>query len=371
MLQFSLLGTFGLLTSVTCWVFAVILFRVGTRGSEARKLALLLAIEGVTLATSNYVELYLTPAGFASTAYQTYHPISFILHILGDCLMLALYPVFLAAALKTKLARPFATKRVRVVLWGISISCFLVVLLGSPEFGMTLLYLMLALLFVFAFIASVHAWTVAEPGIARTRAGIFAIAFGFRDICWGIVYSFGLTMVYGGTYFAPVSDTLINLIYALGTMLAIPLIAYGILRTHLFDIDLRVRWTIKQSTLAAIVVTIIFVISDGADRYFSSELGDFGGLLAAALVVFFLTPLQNFAERIASAAMPNTENTPEYAAFRKMQVYEAAVDEALEEGGISDKERSLLNRLRDSLGVSESDAESIELEIVNRNASAA
>lgn len=38
-------------------------------------------------------------------------------------------------------------------------------------------------------------------------------------------------------------------LYVFGTFLAVPLIAYGILRTQLFDIDLRIRWTIKKSTL--------------------------------------------------------------------------------------------------------------------------
>ena len=143
-------------------------------------------------------------------------------------------------------------------------------------------------------------------------------------------------------------------------MVAIPLIGYGILRTHLFDIDLKIRRTIKQSTLAGIIVTIVFVLSEGADRLLSSELGSLAGLGAAAIVVFFLAPLQRFAERVASAAMPNTENTPEYAAFRKMQVYEEAVSEAHYEGGISLKERALLVRLRDSLGITESDAAAIE-----------
>jgi hypothetical protein len=69
-------------------------------------------------------------------------------------------------------------------------------------------------------------------------------------------------------------------------------IAYGILRTQLFDIDLRIRWTIKQSTLAAAVVSIIFVLSEGAERLLSSTLGDFTGLWAAGIVVFFLAPLQ-------------------------------------------------------------------------------
>ena len=40
-----------------------------------------------------------------------------------------------------------------------------------------------------------------------------------------------------------------------------------------------------------------------------------------------------------------------------------STNEALVEGGISPKERTLLIHLRDSLGVSESDAEAIELEL--------
>jgi hypothetical protein len=61
--------------------------------------------------------------------------------------------------------------------------------------------------------------------------------------------------------------------------------------------------------------------------------------------------------------MPNTENTPTYAAFRKMQVYEAALAEAQHEDGISDRERALLNSLRDSLDISASDARAIEAEL--------
>jgi tellurite resistance protein len=49
-----------------------------------------------------------------------------------------------------------------------------------------------------------------------------------------------------------------------------------------------------------------------------------------------------------------------------MQVYEAAVTEAQQGGGISQKERALLNRLRDSLGVSISDGEAIEVQMQAR-----
>jgi hypothetical protein len=126
---------------------------------------------------------------------------------------------------------------------------------------------------------------------------------------------------------------------------------------------LKIRWTIKQSTLAGVFIAIMYVISEGAAQFLSAELGNFAGLLAAAVVVFFLAPLQRFAESVAAKAMPNTQNTPEYAAFRKMQVYEAALTEALEEGGITHKERALLGRLRDSPGISMIDAETMEQEL--------
>ena len=103
-------------------------------------------------------------------------------------------------------------------------------------------------------------------------------------------------------------------------------------------------------------------MTEGADRLLASELGNWIGLLASALLMFFLTPLQRFAERVASVAMPHTKNTPEYAAYRKMQVYEAALDDALP-GGISEKERSLLNHLRDSLEIAPADAEALERDL--------
>jgi hypothetical protein len=160
-----------------------------------------------------------------------------------------------------------------------------------------------------------------------------------------------------------------KLVYALGTLTAIPLIAYGVLRTQLFDIDLRIRWTIKQSTVAAAILAVVFLVSEGASQFLSAELGNVAGLLAAAVVMFFLAPLQRFAESVASAAMPNTKNTPEYTMFRKMQVYEEAVSEAHYKGGISEKERALLVRLRDSLGISVSDADAIESDLIERQRS--
>jgi hypothetical protein len=231
-----------------------------------------------------------------------------------------------------------------------SVLLALAVVFTPSRIGTTLLYSMVTLLFVYALVASIHAWRTAKRGIARERAGIFALAFGVRDLGWTLSYAISSWVIWAQpelTAFTVMTDIswLGKFVYALGTLLAVPLITYGILRTQLFDIDLHIRWTIKQSTVAAVFVAVFYLVSEGADRLLESELGNVIGLIASALVMFFLVPVQRFAERVAGAAMPNTENTPEYAMFRKLQVYEAALAEALPDGNISDRERDLLDRL--------------------------
>jgi hypothetical protein len=357
-------GILAFVAVAMCWALALLLYRLGSPGGVARRLSLLLVVEGVTLVSSGYIDLMLTPAVRAHPLYPAWFRWQFVVHTLGDCAMLALYPPFLAAALNTRLTRPFGDRRLQAGLAVASLVLFFLVLWTPMTVGATVLYAALALVFWFALIASANAWYVAT-GPARTRARSFAFAFGIRDVCWGFVYADVVWQLWRGTMAETPSDAYdpIYVVYLLGTLLAVPLIAYGILRTQLFDIDLRIRWTIKQSTLAGVIIAIIYAVSEGADRLLSSELGSVAGLLAAAVVVFFLAPLQRFAERVASTAMPNTHDTPEYAAFRKLQVYEAAVAEALQGGGISVKERALLNRLRDSLAIAPGDAEMLERDL--------
>lgn len=365
MFQFNAIGMIALVATAMCWSLAVVLYRTGSPGSVARKLSLLLVVEGVTLISSGYIDLLITTEAKALAWYPGWFQAEFIVHTIGDCALLALYPPFLAAALNTPLVRPFGARKARLALAaGAVLLTFLTI--GTPmKLGATLLYLSLSLMFTFALIASIDAWRRAVAA-ARTRARSFAVAFGVRDLLWGYVYGNVAWQIWFKTMgYVPddVNDPVYT-IYLLGTLLAVPLIAYGILRTQLFDIDLRIRWTIKQSTLGGAILAILFVTTEAADRFLSSELGDYAGLAAAALIVFFLAPLQRFAEGVATKAMPNTKDTPEYVAFRKMQVYEAAVSEALQQEGISAKERALLGHLRASLGISEADADRIEQELL-------
>jgi hypothetical protein len=363
MIQLNYVAVLAIVAATMCWSLAVVLYRVGTAGSVARKLSLLLLIEGVTLISSGYIDSMLVPEIIETESYATWLTFETAVHTVGDGLMLVLYPPFLAAALGTRLTRPFERKASLAGLVSVATVSSLLALSAPTAYGPVPLYLLLCALFGYALCASIQAWRNAV-GEARLRARSFVIAFGIRDVFWFIAYGWAILLIHQGTYSVVEMDVTGTpyVMYALGTLLAVPLIAYGILRTQLFDIDLKIQWTIKQSTLAAIFVVVVYLVSEGADRFLSEELGNWAGLLASALVVFFLTPLQRFAESVASAAMPNTENTPEYATYRKMQVYESSLSDAFI-GGISEKERVLLDTLRDTLGISPADAQLLEKDL--------
>jgi hypothetical protein len=83
-------------------------------------------------------------------------------------------------------------------------------------------------MFIFALIASVDVWRN-SAGAARTRARAFTIAFGLRDACWGFVYSSAIYYIWLDLYSVvdPNAAGYGYVIYALGTLLAVPLIAYA------------------------------------------------------------------------------------------------------------------------------------------------
>ena len=107
---------------------------------------------------------------------------------------------------------------------------------------------------------------------------------------------------------------------------------------QLFDVDLRIKRTLKRGTIAAAFVATFFIISESAGNFLSSQFGTVLGVLGTAALMFFLDPLHSAAERVSNAAMPNTVDTPEYEAFRKLQVYDSAIRAALEDGHISDRQ---------------------------------
>jgi hypothetical protein len=128
-------------------------------------------------------------------------------------------------------------------------------------------------------------------------------------------------------------------------------IGYAILKAQVFDIDLKIKWGLRRGTVAGFLVGVFFVGSQLVENVTNAQFGLVGGSVVAGLAIFALRPVSRLVDRIADRAMPGVENTEEYVRFRKLQVYQTALDEMLLDGVLSAKDERVLAALGKQLGV--------------------
>src|SRR5262249_2736868 len=138
------------------------------------------------------------------------------------------------------------------------------------------------------------------------------------------------------------------------------LMGYGILRTQLFDIDLRLAASLRRGAVAAIVLFTFFASAALAEQFVSEAFGYVIGAGVTAILLLVSKPVERFAERLSRAVLPGVEASAEYLAFRKLEVYMDALEAAYEDGQISKEDRVILKRLQGKLGVEPVDAERLE-----------
>lgn len=221
----------------------------------------------------------------------------------------------------------------------------------------------------FALAATASAFRRAPRGsLQRARARWWFIAFGAQD---ALLASAAVLSLIGsatdpsgnaGNGFEVASSFLFPAVI----LVSAPLLAYGIAKTQLFDIDLRVKWGAARGAVTAILVAVFFVVEKLVETYASRVLGVTFGAISAGLMLFFVPRLNRAADRVADKAAPQVKPTSEYLAYKKVEVYRAAVESALEEGAGSIDERShrILTRLRTKLRLSDADASAVEAEVV-------
>ncbi len=147
------------------------------------------------------------------------------------------------------------------------------------------------------------------------------------------------------------------------------LIAYSLARHQLFNIDLKVRIAISRTTLASIFVAVFFVVSEGTAALVGDRLGGdpFAvglGIVAAGMLLFALHPLQTWASRVAQATMPGARSISDMTSDERLELYREQAELAWLDGSLTAKERMLLDRLRDRIGLSLEEANQIENDVM-------
>jgi hypothetical protein len=358
----------GIPAALIAWGFALYVFVVAPPTRGARFLVAMLIIDGLAVITSYGNLAYLNPFLVDTLGLPA---VPEILHQVSDWALIAVYLPFLGMTLSSPLVAPLKHPVVsRIVLSGglaIAVSIpFLPV--GVREQFNVPFYIVICIVLAWGFAAAVHSWYIAKSDAERERARAFTLAFGVRDVFWTFTFALNAAHYYGvvGNGMqglingSSVWSFVLPFFYELAVIIYVPLVAYGVLRVQLFDIDLRIKRTLKRSTVAAAFVATFFVVSELASNYLSSQLGTVLGVLCTGPLVFFLDPIQRAAEKLSNAAMPNTHDTPEYESFRKFQVYETALQAALEDGHISERQRRVLDSMVKSMGIDTDIAERLE-----------
>ncbi len=89
-------------------------------------------------------------------------------------------------------------------------------------------------------------------------------------------------------------------------------------------------------------------------------------LVAVALGVLFVAPLQRIGEVVSRRVVPVGGQEDSYVAYRRVQIYKVALEGALRDGIVDTSERKALENLREELGLSMADQERLEQEIQGR-----
>lgn len=167
------------------------------------------------------------------------------------------------------------------------------------------------------------------------------------------------------TAFAPPVVSIVAMLAmmgAWGVLLAL-LIAFAVLRHEIFGVDVRLKASIRQGTLAGIFLFVFLLVGQLAQNVASESLGwAFGGVAAAGLL-FALTPLQRFAERVADGALPGARDPAALDAAERRAVYREQARVAWDDGILTRDERRLLDVARERLGIPPDEAARIEREV--------
>lgn len=280
------------------------------------------------------------------------------------------------ATLDTPLARPLQSRRLLNGLLLLTLLAGLTVIWRPEWYGSAVIYWpgvrahhmppgsafvpifwMWSVMWLVGLSFSISALRQARTPLRREQARAYLIAFGTRDISF-------LAMTFIFTVVPPTYPYFhwVFLLFPTVWLLYYPMVAYGILKHQLFDIELRVKHGVQRSVVAAIIAGGFFAGSYALEQFITVN-NFVVGLLAAALVTASFQPLQRMAERLANRMMPGVDTSEEYLTERKHEVYRNAVEGAVQDGLITQRERAILGKLQESLGVSAIEAARIESDV--------
>jgi len=142
------------------------------------------------------------------------------------------------------------------------------------------------------------------------------------------------------------------------------LLGYGLLKYGLFDVDLKLKWSLDRGTILALFGGVFFLVEEIAANFVSAALGTIAGFAAAAILLLAFKPLRRATQRLADRVFPHVSNSPESVESRKLVVYRSAAEAAAKDGVITERERDMLAALVRELRIASADVARVEHEVL-------
>lgn len=147
-------------------------------------------------------------------------------------------------------------------------------------------------------------------------------------------------------------------------------VTYGVIRHALFDIDVKFKLTFQRSTVAAVFVTVYFLVSEIAAQLFEDFSGSaYLGIAAAGLLLVIINRIERIVSVFVDGSMPNTKPLSELDDEESIAFYHDQVELMWMDGVLTPKDRLVLANLRTKLQLGAETAEKIELEIIGTDSS--
>ena len=197
--------------------------------------------------------------------------------------------------------------------------------------------------------------TTVDPSLARRARNVALLVFGL--MLFGAVDN---TFLAGPLAYSGSSGPF----FGIARFLTIVILSYAILKHEVLGFDVRIRWGLSKSTVAAVFIAAFFLASEGAQIVLGEE-NQWVGLVGAGALVFAMAPLQRAAERLAERAVPVAgEAFPAPAPeSRAVDTYRRAARLALRDRRLSVEEEIELAHVADGLGLSAAEATRLRHEV--------
>lgn len=295
------------------------------------------------------------------------------LFLIGAAFWPYLYLVFLGT-IPSRWSRPFAHLPGRIVALLVPVAVVSAVFIDPalvtrapgddgipalPPLGWSI-YAGAPLISLYGLIVALSYWRGTRPGtLHRKQAAAYMAAFGARDIMF-VLFGLGILV---NSFWPAMHTSAIAWFPVVGTLLFVPFAAYGVLATHLFDIDLKVRWTLHRGTVLGVLALVFFLVKEGSEYLLPLE-GLVPSLVGAAVIAICAAPFWRILGRGVDRLFPTVRATPDYLEPRKHEVYQATVEAMLLDGSLGERDRSILQDLRLRFGIDPDVADRLEVQLL-------